>query len=273
MKLESKNPLMNNLVSQSLSIQHAKFIWNLAALLGWQDVRQAYRRSAIGQFWITAGMAVQIVTIGTVFGLIFKTPMETYLPFIAVSIILWGLISATLGDGCNSFVAAEGMIKQLNLPLSVHVLRVVIRNIITMAHNVIILPLAFLVVLHGISLVALLAIPGLIIVILNLSWLAFLLGTLSARYRDLPPIVSSLLTVAFYVTPVMWYPSALSSGPGHFFLGLNPFYHLIQVVRLPLLGEAPTVENWILSMSFVLVGFLISFFVFRKNKNNIPLWV
>lgn len=246
----------------------------VATLLGYQDIKQAYRRSALGPFWLTIGMAIQIVSMGLVFGLIFKTELNDYLPFLAISIIFWGLISATLSEGCMTFVAAEPIIKQLKIHHFEHVARVVLKNVFTTAHNVVILPLVLLFFwkLPGWQLLSF--IPGLLVLVVNLTWCVWLLGMVSARFRDLPPIISSVLTIAFYVTPVMWYPSLIENDElAHFLLGLNPLYHWMQIVRLPLLGEWPTVENWALAVLSAGVGWVTTIWVHRKYKNMIAYWV
>lgn len=246
----------------------------LATMLGWQDVRQAYRRSAVGPFWITGGMAVQIATMGLVFGLIFKTNTHDYLPFLSVSIIVWGYIANSLTEGCYSFIAGEAIIKQLNIPLGTHVLRVVWKNLIALGHNFVILPFVFIAFWHSVSPVAFLAIPGLILLTINLAWITAIVGIFSARFRDLPPIVVSLVTVAFYLTPIMWYPSLIGDNQlAHMLLGFNPLYHLVQIVRLPLLGDFPTVENWLASAALAICGFGLTLYVIGKVKNKIAYWV
>ena len=218
--------------------------YRLSWMPAWQDMRQAYRRSALGPFWLTVGMAVQILTMGLVFGLIFKTEVKEYLPFLASSIVIWGLISSSVTEGCLTFVSAEPIIRQLRVRYFEHVARVVIKNLLSSAHNFVILPLVFLFFwkLPGWEVFAF--IPGLVLLVLNLTWCVWILGIVSARFRDLPPIISSVITIAFYVTPVMWFPSLIGNdGLAHFLLGLNPFYHWVQIVRLPLLGDLPTVEN------------------------------
>lgn len=245
----------------------------LSGMLGWQDVRQAYRRSAMGPFWITAAMGVQIATMGVVFGIIFKTPLHDYLPFLASSIILWGLMASIITEGCTNFISAEGIIKQLQLPLYVHVFRSVWKQIITFGHNLVILPLTFLAVWHGIDLKIFLFIPGAILVILNATWIAFLLGILSARFRDIPQVVAAIMTILYFVSPVMWQPILIPEGTAHLLLGLNPMYHLLQIMRLPILGDFPTVENWILSIAMACVGWASVWIVVKKFKSQIPYWV
>lgn len=245
----------------------------LAIMLGWQDVRQAYRRSAIGPFWITAGMAVQIGAMGIVFAIIFKTPMETYLPYLASSIIIWGFVSGVINEGCMSFIGAEAIIKQLKIPMFVHVTRNVWKQLATMVHNIAILPFVFVIVGHEINWAVLLFVPGLIILASNLTWISFLLAMLSARFRDIPQVVMSIVTILYFISPVIWQPEVIPGDMAHLLLGLNPMYHLLQIVRLPLLGQIPTTENWILSLGFVVVGWVAVYGTMRKFKTQIAYWV
>jgi ABC-type polysaccharide/polyol phosphate export permease len=246
----------------------------LPLMLGWQDVRQSYRRSVAGPFWLTIGMAVQIVTMGIVFGLIFKTEVAEYLPFLATSIIFWGLISTSINEGCLTFISSEAMIKQLNLPHFHYVLRTIWRNIVSAGHNLVILPLVLLVFwkFPGWTLISVL--PGLMILVMNITWVVWLVGMISARFRDMPPIVASIMTIAFYVTPVMWYPKLIENNTlAHLLLGLNPVYHWLQIVRLPILGQWPTWENWGLALLSAGIGWAITLAAYKKYKNMIAYWV
>ena len=246
---------------------------SLATMLAWEDVKQAYRRSAIGPFWITASMAVQIAAMGVVFGIIFHTPLFEYLPFLASSIILWSLISTTVTEGCMAFINAEGMIKQLDLPLHFHTLRVVLRNVFTLAHNVVIIPFVFLFLGQPIGWQVLLLIPGGVVVLANLSWMVVILGMVSARFRDIPQTVAAAMTIVYFITPVMWQPKLVPDTQAHWLLGLNPFYHLLQLLRLPFLSVEPTLENWVLSVGFAVVGWAITVMAFKKFGKQIAYWV
>lgn len=246
----------------------------LGLTLGWQDIKQAYRRSVVGPFWLTGGMAIQITTMAIVFGMIFKSDIQTYFPFVAASIIIWGFISATLIDGCQSFIAGEAIIKQISVPLYVHVVRSLWKNVLTFGHNLAILPIVFIVLGTPVNLNIFYGIPSVILVLINLTWASTLLGAISARFRDVPPIVNSLITVAFYVTPVMWYPNLIGNNElAHLLLGLNPIYHLLQILRLPVLGQIPTIENWLISLALALLGCTITYLVMLRFQKKIAYWV
>ncbi len=250
-----------------------KFL-KLSGMLAWQDIRQAYRRSAVGPFWLTIGMGVQILTMGFVFGLIFRADIQVYIPFLAVSLILWGLIASTLNDGCITFISAEAMIKQLNIPHIVYVFRTVLKNFFTTAHNLVLIPLVFLVFMKAPGYSLILLIPGLVVLALNLGWVVLLLGIVSARFRDMPPIINSVTTIGFFVTPVMWSPDLIGNNElAHLLLGLNPLYHWLQIVRLPILGQWPTVENWGVALLVAGLGWGVTLLVYQKFRTMIAYWV
>ena len=246
---------------------------SLSVMLAWQDIRQAYRRSAVGPFWITASMAVQIAAMGVVFGIIFKIPLFEYLPFLATGIILWSLISGTVIDGCMAFINSESMMKQLDLNLMVYVFRVLLRNILNLAHNIVVIPLVLLIIWHPIGWQILLFIPGLLLLVANLGWMTVALGMISARFRDVPQLIQASMTIIYFVTPIMWQPEAVGAENAHWLLGLNPFYHLLQLVRLPFLSGSPTLENWVLSISFAVIGWLVALAALRKFGKQIAYWV
>jgi lipopolysaccharide transport system permease protein len=245
----------------------------LVCMLGWQDVRQRYQRSTLGPLWLTITMGVMVGTIGVVFGNIFKSPMDKFLPFLAVGMIFWGFIASVITEGCTCFIAAEGIIKQLPLPLFLHILRMVWRNFVILAHNIVIFPIVLLFFGKPLGLVAFLSIPGLMLLIINLTWVALVLAVVCARYRDLPQIIASLLQILFYLTPVMWMPNLLPQRAGFYLLDLNPAFHLLEIVRSPLLGMTPSIMNWMVSLGLALVGWGLVLIVYGNYKRRIAYWV
>jgi lipopolysaccharide transport system permease protein len=246
---------------------------SLAAILGWQDIKQRYRRSKVGPFWLTISMGVLIASVGIVFGQIFNSPMKEYLPFLAAGIIFWAFISAVINDGCLGFVAAEGMIKQLPIPLFVHIVRIVWRNVLILLHNLVILPVVMLVLGVPITLHIFLALPGIALVLINLTWIALLLGVVCTRFRDMPNIIASILQVAFYLTPIIWMPNLLPERAGTMLLDINPLYHLLEIIRLPFLGQLPNSISWLFALGMAVVGWTITLKVFGRYQHRIAYWL
>ncbi len=251
------------------SIRH----FHIIQVMGSQDIRQRYKRSRLGPFWITISMAVMITTMGLIFANLFKIPVREFLPYLTLGIIFWNFTQSSVSEGCDALIVSEGIIKQLPVPLNVHVLRVLYKNFIIFVHNIIIFPFVLLVVGKEINWHVLLFLPGLVLLVLNLAWIMMVISMICARYRDMTQIILSLMQVIFYVTPIIWMPKLLQNHIGQSLLNFNPLYHLLNIVRLPLLGEsAPPVSYWVSGLMGV-AGFIISIAVTTKYKYRIPYWV
>ena len=96
-----------------------------------------------------------------------------------------GFISTALTEGCTNFIQADAIIKQLPIPLIVHVLRPIWRNVIILAHNFAIFPIVLFVMDRPVTETIWLALPGFLLLLLNLTWLSTALGVVCARYRDI----------------------------------------------------------------------------------------
>ena len=246
----------------------ARHLWGL---LGWQDIRRRYRRSVLGPFWLTISMGMLVAALGTLYGTLLKVEVAEYIPFLAVGFVVWTFIQGVVTDGCTAFINAESIIKQVDLPLSVHVYRVVWRNLLIFFHNAVIFVVVAAIFSVWPGWTGLLVVPGLILLCLNVIWAGLLLGVVSARFRDVPPIVASVVRILFFVTPIIWMPELM---PGRaFVLDFNPFYHLVELVRAPLLGQAPGLTSWLAVSGFVLGGWLMTFELFRRYRRRIAYWV
>lgn len=246
---------------------------NIALILGWADILQRYRRSKLGPFWITISMGVTILGIGTVFGALLGSPMEEFLPFLAIGMILWGFILSTISEGCAGFISVEGIIKQQSMPFFLHLFRMLWRNIITLMHNIIIVPIVFLVFLRAPSWEILLVLPGFMLLSLNLLWVSMILAILCTRFRDLTNIVLSVIQLWFFVTPIVWQPELMIEKGRTAILDWNPFYHLIEIVRAPLLGQMPSSLNWFVCIGMLIVGWFIALIFFGKYRRRIAYWL
>ncbi|WP_217352257.1 ABC transporter permease [Paraburkholderia bonniea] len=229
--------------------------WRVWYTLAMNDVRRRYRRSRLGQFWLTLSMALTVGGLGIVYSTLFKTDVATYLPYISVTFVFWGLITSGIVESCSSFIESEGLIRHTTIPRATHLLRTQLRTIIIAAHNVIIVPLVFIALRYPINWNIFYFIPGLILVLANIFWIGYFLAICSARFRDVPQIVASVMQLVFFITPVMFRTSQL--GNHGYVLLFNPFAHLLQVVRDPLLGLPPDILSLSVCLVMAVIGNLI----------------
>jgi ABC-type polysaccharide/polyol phosphate export permease len=245
--------------------------WPVWVIMGWDDIRQRYRRSVIGPFWITLSMGLFTVVLGVIYSRLFHTDLQTYLPYLTVGYVVWGFMSAAANDSCIAFSDASRVIKQIKLPYSVYVLRVVWRNFIIFLHTIVIyIPMAIIFKIEP-NLMTLYEIPGLILVVVNLVWLTTVIAILSTRYRDIQPIVGTVIQLGMFATPIMWNVSAL--GEEKIVAEINPVYHLIEIARAPLLGMAPEPRSWLIACGLAVVGSALAVALMVRASRRIVFWL
>ena len=256
----------------SSDIASGALSWHSWGMLGWHDIRQRYRRSTIGPFWITITMGVTVGSIGLIFGTLFGQDMHQFLPFVAAGTIVWALLSTLIIDGCTTFVSSEPIIRQIKLPYSIYIFRMVWRNLIIFAHNIWIFVATAVLFAVWPNEMTWLVFPGLLLALINGVWIALTLAVFSARFRDIPLIVTSALQLLYLATPIIWLPNSLR-GQHTYLYEYNPLYHLLELVRAPLLGHSPTLTNWTVGVVLALLGWTFSFVVFARYRWRIPYWI
>jgi lipopolysaccharide transport system permease protein len=246
-------------------------LWRLGLTLGWLDIKLRYRGSLLGPFWLTISTAVWIIAMGGLYSLLFHMDLHGYLPFLALSLTLWTALGGLVSEACNTYLQSDAMIRSLRMPFFVHALRVVVRTVISLLHNV---PVVVAVlVLYGVSpgAVAWQALPAFALWTLDGFACCMLLGALCARFRDIPPIVTSVMQIAFFITPIMWQPAQL--GGKDWWLPLNPFDSLLEIVRAPLLGTAATWVQWGSALGFSLVLCVMAWTLFARVRSRLAFWI
>ncbi len=248
--------------------------------LGWQDIKQRYRRSVIGPFWITIATGVQAIAMGLLYSVLLNIDLREFLPHVTVGLIIWNLISAAILEGGDVFVANEGLIKQLPSPLSVHVYRLVWRQLLLLGHNLLIYVVIIAVFWPegGLHWTVIFAIPALALILLNAVWVSILFGIVATRYRDIAPILGSFVTLMFFMTPIVWTTSGLQQMGGEAanrakLVEINPLFHYLDIIRAPLIGEDQQAYHWYIVLGFTVVGWALAILALKKYRARVPYWV
>ena len=235
------------------------------------DIGRRYRRTALGPFWLTFSILILISFLSLLYANLFKLPLREYVPHLAVGYIVWNLISSVVSEGCQVFIGNAKTIKQVRLPLSVHVFRMVCRNLMILAHHSVIY--LGVVLLFGLwpGLPFLFFPAGLALLVLTGVWTGLLLGLACARFRDLPEIVASVMRLAFFVTPVIWKAEQLSGRAA--LVGLNPLYYFLEALRRPLLGQTLTPAQWAVLAGLTAGGWIITLYLLGRFRNRVAYWL
>ena len=246
--------------------------------LGWQDIKQRYRRSVLGPVWITIATGVMATALGLLYSLLFNIELKEFLPHVAVGLILWSFIAGCINEGSQVFITNEGLIKQLPSALSVHVYRLVWRQFLFLLHNLVIW-LVLLAIFHiPVGWEVLLAIPGLALLVANGVWVSMFFGIIATRFRDVAPLLESLVQLLFYMTPIVWMDSTLKDRIGElgnkaYLAELNPLYHYMAVVRGPMIDQPVELRSWLIVIALTVLGTLFAMVFMRQWRSRVSYWV
>jgi ABC-2 type transport system permease protein len=247
--------------------------------LGWQDIRQRYRRSVLGPIWISITMAVTAVALGILYAGLFQNDLSRQLPYILVGFIIWNFISGCISEGSEVFISNVGLITHLPAPLSVHLYRLIWRQSLFFVHNLLVYVVMLVVFPQPLNWASLTAVPAFALLVVNGAWIALLLGIVTTRFRDLTPITQSVVQLAFFLTPIVWIYQDLLDSPNPTIAErarlaeLNPFLHFVEILRRPMLGEPQELRNWIVVLVITVVGWALTLFVLRRYRARVSYWV
>jgi lipopolysaccharide transport system permease protein len=247
-------------------------LWRLWTHLGWGDILKQYRRSFLGPIWITLNSAIFIVVFSLIGAQLFNLPLDTYLSYFCLGHVFFSFISATINEGCQTFIASEAFLKQTPYPKMTFVFRVIWRNLLMLAHNA---PIV-LGVLWWSGLLWKMQVGwwllGLVLTMCAATLAVALLGAMAARFRDVPMIVTSVMQISFFVTPVMWQAQQLTER-AQLVVHWNPLAAFLELLRAPLIGQVPSGEAWAMASAVLAVLGVLYLVVYVRVRRRIVYWL
>jgi ABC-type polysaccharide/polyol phosphate export permease len=242
-----------------------------ALYLAWSDTRARYNKSILGPFWLTFGNLIGVLGLSLVWGTLLKEDMTSFVPSLTIGMIVWQLVAGSIGDGPTIFVRQANMIRNVAIPFWFFALRTLCRQLINLIHNLVIVIGVIWYFDIPLNILSLLSLLGLILVSLNLFWMMYLLGMLGARFRDIEFLVSAMLPLLFFISPVIFRPDRLP--PDLQLIWLNPLSYFIEVVRAPFLNQLPSSNSYFVMVGMLIVGALFTNILHRIKGKQIVFWI
>jgi ABC-type polysaccharide/polyol phosphate export permease len=243
----------------------------VALYFAWSDTRARYKRSVLGPFWLVLTTMVGVVGMGVIWSALLKADRADFIPSLTIGLIVWQFVSGCIAESAPVFYRQVAQIKDINLPTFFLSLQLILRQLINFGHNCIVFLIVLAVYPKHASFTAFLAIPGLILVVLNLLSVTQILGYLGARYRDLEPLIVAFLPILFFLSPVVYRASQL--GTLEIVMGFNPLTYWIALIRDPLLGTIPTVQTYVLAVALTVAGGAAALWLTNQKRHRLPYWI
>ena len=255
--------MRNTMYNPFKDVVRSVLLWRIWVRLGIQDIQYRFRRSSVGIAWVFFNLAITILAIGLIYGTLFGQDLSKFMPLLTAGLVTWGYLTSSILDGGNAFVASEGYIKQISLPIYVYIFRFFVNisliALIQLAVYVIVVLLYQVPVGWGILWV----IPGMVLLAMVSLLAIAIFAYLNARFRDVSHLTAPVMQVLFYITPIIWPAEVLRQRGFGLIIDLNPFYHILEVVRRPLLISEPAdpVDYLVVALVIVLMGGLAAWLI------------
>ena len=243
-------------------------VWHTIAM---EQLRLRYRRTLFGVLWLTATFSLFIAAKTFIFSGLMSVPLKEYTLYMSVAFLVWGFINATMTDACVVWINSESWLRGVNVPKSIFTYQTIYRNFVTSGYSAIAVAIIFLLFRHQFTWHALVALPALVVLLINAGWVTFFFGIIATRYRDVIHLIRTGMGIMFFVTPILWIPRTM--GPKFELFALyNPFAHMIGIVRDPLVYGTSDPISWTVCLTISVVGWAVSFALFAKFRNRLIFW-
>jgi ABC-type polysaccharide/polyol phosphate export permease len=266
-KARSRAPFLRDLLD---SLRKPEF-W---AFSSWLDIVSRYRRTRLGLAWMFLPMAIWIGILGNFYAQVMGHPPAEYLPYLGVGYLLWRFIVMATNDATSAFRSHKSFILDGRIRLTDYVLR-------TLAKATLYIIMGSLVVLVVLIwspsirwqniLTVFLTFP---VFLANMIWWVFVMSLFGARFPDTSEAIHTALMLGFLLTPILWVGDRFTFGGIAWFLALlNPAYHLISLVRNPVLGQPIPHSTLLYVAVLTLGGWLLAMVLYRRYARYAPLWI
>ena len=271
MKPTYRSTRNENLIPQFWqSLKHPDY-W---AYSSWLAIATKYRRTSLGLLWAMVPTAVFVVVLGNIYSHLMGYPIEQYLPYLGIGYVLWRFMIHVVNDAVTTFHLHKAFIMEGRIRLTDFVLTSFAKAGFYLFFGGAIVLCVFLwsPVLHVSALwTLLLTLP---VLVANMAWIAICIAMLGARFPDIQEVIGTVLILGLLLTPILWpvekFPPDSARGV---IVRFNPAFHMIDVVRAPLLGKAPEMTSIVIVVAMAVLGWVLASILFRRYARFVPLWV
>jgi ABC-2 type transport system permease protein len=261
------NPFLSDLW---LSLRQPEF-WGYSS---WLDLVCKYRRTRLGILWMFLPMATWMLILGNFYARVMSHPSAEYLPYLGVGYSLWRFIVMCTNEASGALRQHKPFIMDGRTRLTDFVLRTIAKALMyfIFAQVVVQSVLLWSPAIHWQGMLSVfLTFP---VIVVNMIWWVTLMALFGARYPDTTEAVHTALMLGFLLTPILWMGNRFDPhSPAGLLVRLNPAYHLIEVVRAPVLGQPVPISTFIYLAVLTLGGWCLTMVVYRRYARFVPLWI
>jgi ABC-type polysaccharide/polyol phosphate export permease len=247
----------------------------LIAALTARDLKARYRGSILGYFWSLANPLLLLAVYTLVFTRFFpQQVVKPYPLFLFAGILPWTFFSAAVLESTVSISGNAGLIKKVMFPAEALPLVVVLSHLVHFALAIPILLVAmviFMLMGQATMSVTILLVPVVMIVqTIFVAGVAMTVSSASVLFRDLRDIITNLMQLGFFITPIIYLIDRIDSRLLRALLRLNPMTpFVIGYQRILFFGTLPSLADTLLMLAYAFASIAMGFFVFDRLRDTL----
>lgn len=237
--------------------------------LVWRDFSLRYKRSVLGIMWSLLLPLAQLLVLVFLFQVVVPLNIDAYPAFIFCALLPWAWFSGCLSSACYLFIGNRDLVRHPNFaPTTL----MIVNTLSNMIAYVMALPILGLVLaVYGRPLTPLLLLLPVLLLIQGclIVGLSMIIATLNVFYRDVQHIVTVVLMLLFYLTPVFYRPQSVAE-KYQILYELNPIAVLIQSYRaIFFYGSYPGWGSLMLACAMSVAVYGLGRFVYSRQQHDI----
>jgi ABC-type polysaccharide/polyol phosphate export permease len=261
------SPLQAALKDVGDGVRLAPLWWRL----GLDQTASRFQRSILGPFWMACNLLVVAFALAFLVSALMGVDMSKSYPQVVAGLLAWSLVGTTIAEAQAIFLYNSGLMQSQRLPLSFYVFL----HAQKAATNFLFQLIAFWTVMLVIGKFAVphwTLIPAVALMLLVVCLQGFIIAIPSTRFRDVAYMMSYVVQLLFYVTPVFWMTANVSA-KHRWVVEVNPLAHQVELLRAPLTGHAPATIDWLWTLGTTGVLAVVALILLAKFGKRVVFWL
>lgn len=238
----------------------------LVSELTMREIKSRYKQSILGYAWVMLNPFFQMLVMSFVFSKILRFPTigVPYTIFLYAGLLPWNLFAGSLTSSTNALVSNASLLTKIYFPREIFIISTTIAKIVDFFLASTIFVIFMLIYQQPVTWHVLWFIPIFLIQQLFTYGLSLILASVNLFYRDIQYILSLIVMVWMYLTPVI-YPTEIFPLEYKWIFQLNPMAVIINAYRQTILGGGmPSLVSLSIALAVSLIITLIGIKIFRK---------
>ncbi|WP_089697858.1 ABC transporter permease [Candidatus Pelagibacter communis] len=241
-------------------------------ILAYYEILQRYKRSIIGQFWITITTGVITFGISIIFSTIFNADLKFYLVYVTMNFVIWILIRDICIESTNAFIESTYLILNNKWNLFIFTNKIVFRNLIAFSHNLLLVTVAVIYAKLSFNVFHLIMyFISIVILIIFLMSLSMIVCIISTRFRDLKMIIENSFQLIFFITPIMWTADLMKDRS--YIIDYNPIAMIISLINNTIMKNNLDLVKLMYLIILTFISWILTYYLYKKKSDRVAFWL